>query len=234
MRSFRSKTNLDQGHGNNNGRGRNIPNVEDVKVNVKDKRIRLSNPEVNTVFGGGITGGSLTLLGGLPGVGKSTLLLQIATEIAGQGRVLYVSGEENEFQVSQRARRLGLENLRNVELLCTNDLDEVVDAVVNPRRREGMGGDDFDRVKMVILDSMQTMVTQEVGGVQGGVTQVRGVTSVMMRLAKGTDTPVIMVGHVTKAGNVAGPKTVEHMVDTVMILERGQGGVRVARVEKNR
>ena len=184
-----------------------------------------NNTEINTVLGGGLTLGSLTLIGGAPGVGKSTLLAMMASEMAGEGKVIYASGEESSLQVCNRFHRLSLPNLKNVQVLSTSDADSVVNFLV----------DNIADTKLLILDSVQTFHCSNGGPSSlGGVSQVKSVTEVMLRLSKSTEVPVIMVGHVTKTGGVAGPRTVEHMVDAVVMMDKGEGSVRVCRVIKNR
>ena len=217
------------------------------------------NPELNTVLGGGIMPGSLTLLGGDPGVGKSTLLLQMAASVAslstpkvgiGMGKapkqdsavgpVWYVSGEENSWQVASRAARLGIET-SNLMLLCDTDADYVADLIANPQSSSLQEPLDIKFPSLVVIDSIQTMLCEAGGSsAPGGVTQVRETVALFMRLAKSTGIPIIMIGHVTKSGDVAGPRTVEHMVDCVLYLEgdnssvSGNTNIRMLRASKNR
>lgn len=178
--------------------------------------------EVDRVLGGGIVKGSLVLVGGDPGIGKSTLLLQICKELASAGKnVLYVSGEESPHQLKLRAERVG----RNADmmLLCETQL-EIVEENVN-------------RVKpdFVVIDSIQTMYTGEIAAAPGSVSQVREATTLFMRMAKGLNIPFFLVGHVTKEGVVAGPRVLEHMVDTVLYLEGDRyASYRILRGVKNR
>lgn len=180
-------------------------------------------PELDRVLGGGIVKGSLTLVGGDPGIGKSTLLLQICRYQANSGKkVVYVSGEESLKQIKMRAQRLGGFK-ENVFLLCETDINAAAEAV-----REA-------KPDMVVVDSVQTMYSEEITSAAGSVSQVREVTSVLMQLAKVEGIAVFLVGHVTKEGVVAGPKTLEHMVDTVLYFEGDQTAIyRILRGVKNR
>lgn len=179
--------------------------------------------ELDRVLGGGIVIGSLVLVGGDPGIGKSTLLLQMCVCMAGQGKnVLYVSGEESLKQIKMRADRLGLGKEKLLALSETS-LDIVADTV----RRS--------RPDIVIIDSIQTMYREEVGSAPGSVSQVRETTSTLMRLAKDLGVTIFIVGHVTKEGVVAGPRVLEHMVDTVLYFEGdGVASYRFLRAVKNR
>jgi DNA repair protein RadA/Sms len=186
-------------------------------------RLALAWDELNRVLGGGVVPGSLVLVGGEPGVGKSTLLMHLAGQSAGEaGRVLYVSGEESAQQVGLRARRLGLAT-PDLLMLAETDLDAVV-AVI-----------ERESPLLVIVDSIQTVVDGAVDATPGSVSQVRGGASRLMRLAKESGVPIFLVGHVTKEGALAGPRVLEHMVDTVLYLEgeRGQE-FRILRATKNR
>jgi len=179
--------------------------------------------ELDRVLGGGIVTGSLVLVGGDPGIGKSTLLLQMCRHLAAKGKnVLYVSGEESAKQVKMRADRLG--NFENeLFLLSETDLDIVAEIV------------ESQRPDVVIIDSIQTMYREEVGSAPGSVSQVRETTGVLMRLAKDLAISVFVVGHVTKEGVVAGPRVLEHMVDTVLYFEGdGSASYRFLRSVKNR
>jgi DNA repair protein RadA/Sms len=186
-------------------------------------RLRLRWDELNRVLGGGIVPGSLVLLGGEPGVGKSTLLLHLAAQAAAGGeKVLYATGEESVQQVGLRARRLGALD-HGVLLLAETDLDAIVTAVQR------------DQPAITIVDSIQTVSAAGVDASPGSVTQVREATGRLLRLAKESSVPVFLVGHVTKEGAIAGPRVLEHMVDTVLYLEgERQQEFRILRAQKNR
>ena len=195
--------------------GRNASNAE--KINNKPQTlnsyqaketIRTSTGfnELDRVLGGGLVKGSLVLLGGEPGIGKSTLILQICDKIQGEGKVLYVSGEESAEQIKMRADRLGINN-DDILFLGETDIDIVNQAIIdiNP--------------KLVIIDSIQTMYSEEITAAAGSVSQVREITSQVMRVCKSRAITTIIIGHVTKEGNIAGPRVLEHMVDCVLYLE---------------
>ena len=176
-----------------------------------ENRISTKISEMDRVLGGGIVVGSLVLVGGDPGIGKSTLLLQMCRNLSDEGKkVLYVSGEESLRQIKMRAERLGTFS-RDISILCETDLDIISNSITD------MMPD------VVIIDSMQTMYREDVGSAPGSVSQVREATSILMRIAKGLHITVFIVGHVTKEGVVAGPRVLEHMVDTVLYFE-GDGG----------
>ncbi|HKW70757.1 MAG TPA: DNA repair protein RadA [Candidatus Dormibacteraeota bacterium] len=185
-------------------------------------RTRLAWGELNRVLGGGIVPGSLVLIGGEPGVGKSTLLMHAAAQVARAGKVLYVSGEESTHQVRMRAQRLdALEP--GILLLAENDLDAVCDAIHGEAPR------------LAIIDSIQTVTDAGFEGSAGSVTQVRESAARLMRLAKEIGVPVFLVGHVTKDGSIAGPRVLEHIVDTVLYLEGDRRQeLRILRATKNR
>ena len=178
--------------------------------------------ELDRVLGGGLVKGSLVLLGGEPGIGKSTLILQICDKVKGEGKVLYVSGEESAEQIKMRADRLGINN-DDILFLGETDIDVVNQAIIeiNP--------------KLVIIDSIQTMYSEEILAAAGSVSQVREITSQVMRVCKSRAITTIIIGHVTKEGNIAGPRVLEHMVDTVLYLEGERYfSYRVLRGVKNR
>jgi DNA repair protein RadA/Sms len=179
--------------------------------------------EIDRVLGGGIVAGSVLLLGGEPGVGKSTLLLQMAGALAGSGEsVIIASAEESADQVAMRAGRLGI---ADDEISLVSDDD--VDAIVALAERE--------RPALLIIDSIQTVGVTEIGAAPGGVAQVRESAARLVRMAKTTGVAVVLVGHVTKEGGLAGPKMLEHMVDVVLYLEGDPDrGFRVLRSDKNR
>jgi DNA repair protein RadA/Sms len=195
-----------------------------LKVTTADEsRIKTGINELDRVLGGGIVCGSLVLVGGDPGIGKSTILLQMCRNLVSAGEnVLYVSGEESLSQIKMRAERLGGFD-KDMLLLCDNDMDNVSASI----QKSGAG--------VVIIDSIQTMMVEELGSAPGTVTQVREVTARLMQLAKQNNVAIFIVGHVTKEGNVAGPRTLEHMVDSVLYFEGdGSNGFRILRGVKNR
>jgi len=185
-------------------------------------RTRLEWGELNRVLGGGIVPGSLVLIGGEPGVGKSTLLMHAAAQVARRGKVLYVSGEESGQQVRMRAERLDA-LAPAILLLPENDLDSICEAIT------------AHRPELAIIDSIQTVTDAGLEGSAGSVTQVRESAARLMRLAKEIGVPVFLVGHVTKDGSIAGPRVLEHIVDTVLYLEGDRRQeLRILRATKNR
>ena len=185
-------------------------------------RIETGFSELDRVLGGGLVKGSLILLGGEPGIGKSTLILQICDKLKAQGQVLYVSGEESAEQIKLRADRLGIKN-DNILFLGETDIDIVNEAIININP------------KLVIIDSIQTMYSEEISAAAGSVSQVREITSQVMRVCKSKAITTIIIGHVTKDGNIAGPRVLEHMVDTVLYLEGERYfSYRILRGVKNR
>lgn len=178
--------------------------------------------ELDRVLGGGIVRGGLMLLGGDPGIGKSTLLLQICQHIGSDHRILYVSGEESEGQLKLRADRLAVDS-NNLYVLCENNVEAVLAAMQE------------EKPELVIIDSIQTMNLPEVASASGSVTQVRECTAAIMRVAKRMDIPVFIVGHVNKDGAIAGPKVMEHIVDCVLYFEGDRhSSYRLLRCVKNR
>ena len=189
----------------------------------EDTRIASGIEELDRVLGGGIVVGSLVLVGGDPGIGKSTLLLQMCQKLVQQGKkVLYVSGEESEKQIKMRADRLGVFQ-SDLLVMSETDLDIVAETITR------------STPDVVIIDSIQALYREEIGSAPGSVGQVRETTSTLLRLAKGMSISIFIVGHVTKEGVVAGPRVLEHMVDTVLYFE-GDGGAsyRFLRGVKNR
>lgn len=186
-------------------------------------RISTGMAELDQVLGGGIVPGSLVLVGGDPGIGKSTLLLQVCRNLAGRlDNILYISGEESLQQIKLRAARIG-EFKNTLRLLCETNLTDI-EAVVLKQRPQ-----------VVIIDSIQTMYQEEISSAPGSVSQVREATGVLMRLAKEQDIAIFIVGHVTKEGTVAGPRVLEHMVDTVLYFEGDRhASYRILRGVKNR
>ena len=178
--------------------------------------------ELDRVLGGGLVKGSLVLLGGEPGIGKSTLILQICDKIKGDGKVLYVSGEESAEQIKLRADRLGINN-EDILFLGETNIELVNQAIIDTNP------------KLVIIDSIQTMYSEELTAAAGSVSQVREITSQVMRVCKSKAITTIIIGHVTKEGNIAGPRVLEHMVDTVLYLEGERYfSYRILRGVKNR
>ena len=188
----------------------------------EEERLCTGIKELDRVLGGGIVGGSLTLVGGDPGIGKSTLLLQVCRNLAQKTQVLYISGEESLKQIKLRAQRIGAFSDRLL-LLCETNLD-VIRQTIEKRRPD-----------VVIIDSIQTMFHEEVASAPGSVSQVREATGVFLQIAKGLGVSIFIVGHVTKDGSVAGPRVLEHMVDTVLYFEGDRhASYRILRGVKNR
>lgn len=178
--------------------------------------------ELDRVLGGGIVKGSLVLVGGDPGIGKSTLLLQLAGSVSPRQRVLYVSGEESVKQIKIRGERLGIDS-ENIFVLGETDIDVILD------QANSMAPD------MIIVDSIQTIYTPEISSAPGSVSQVREATARLLRMAKTMAVPTFIIGHVTKQGALAGPRVLEHMVDTVLYFEGERyHSYRVIRSVKNR
>ncbi len=186
------------------------------------KRIKTTISDVDAVLGGGFVPGSVTLIAGQPGIGKSTLLLQIATSVAVAQNVLYVSGEESAHQIGLRAQRLGVAKA-NVDLASSTSAHEIAATIA------GQGYD------LVIIDSIQTITVEGVASAAGTVSQITNSTHVLTQAAKIKNTAIVLVGHVTKEGSIAGPKVLEHVVDTVLQLEGDRyGGFKLLRSVKNR
>ena len=206
---------------------RQITEVQVAKLNdvqsSSEKRMDTHIEELNRVLGGGIVPGSLVLVGGDPGIGKSTLLLQTCKSLSDQKiAVLYISGEESLQQIKMRADRIGIFS-DEMTLLCETNLD-LIQGVIEERKPQ-----------VVVIDSIQTKFRENVNSPPGRVTQVREATSVLMRLAKEQGIAIFVVGHVTKEGTVAGPRVLEHMVDTVLYFEGDRyASYRILRAVKNR
>lgn len=207
----------------NGGLTRNVPvKLSDI-VSVKEHRDKIGIEELDRVLGGGIVKGSLVLVGGDPGIGKSTLLLQMSGKLSDNGKkVLYVSGEESLKQVKLRADRLG-EFKGPLSIISETDLDIIESAIEN------------SEPDVVVVDSIQTMYRGELDSAPGSVGQVRETTATLMRIAKSLEITIFIIGHVTKEGTVAGPKVLEHMVDTVLYFEGSDfASYRILRAVKNR
>jgi DNA repair protein RadA/Sms len=185
-------------------------------------RLATGSAELDRVLGGGLVPGSVTLIGGDPGIGKSTLMLQAAAALGALGPVLYATGEESLKQVALRARRLGLGNAA-ASLIAETGVEEIVGAASSLA------------AKVLIVDSIQTMHSERIESAPGAVSQLRECTADLVRFAKSSGTAVLLVGHVTKEGQIAGPRVLEHMVDTVLYFESDTGSrFRVLRSVKNR
>lgn len=196
--------------------------LKDISLS-EDERQTTQIGELDRVLGGGIVPGSLVLVGGDPGIGKSTLLLQVCRNLAEkQVSVLYISGEESLRQIKLRANRIG-QFTDKMQLLCETNL-EVIREVIERRKPD-----------VVVIDSIQTMFHEDVSSAPGSVSQVRESTNILMQIAKGMEVSIFIVGHVTKEGNVAGPRVLEHMVDTVLYFEGDRhASYRILRAVKNR
>lgn len=188
----------------------------------EEDRILTQDQEFNRVLGGGIVRGSLVLVGGEPGIGKSTLMLQLALQMPG-AKILYVSGEESEQQIKMRAERLQHSSRTNCYILTETDVQQIFRQVEEVRP------------DLLIVDSIQTLYSQRVESAPGSVSQVRECTAMLLRFAKESATPVFLIGHITKDGAIAGPKVLEHMVDTVLQFEGDRHHTyRILRSVKNR
>lgn len=196
--------------------------IKDVSLE-SDERVTTGISELDRVLGGGIVKGSLVLVGGDPGIGKSTLLLQMCAKLSDkQVSVLYVSGEESERQIAIRSERLGRQS-SDMLLYCETDIEKIEAAIEN------------GKPEVVIVDSIQTMYSSKADSAAGSISQVREVTSTLLRISKGLGVSIFIVGHVTKEGTVAGPRTLEHMVDTVLYFEgEDVASYRILRAVKNR
>ncbi len=190
---------------------------------IREDRMKTGITDVDMVLGGGVVAGSVNLIAGQPGIGKSTLLLQLASLIARAHNVLYVSGEESKHQVGMRAERLGVNGSVQLQLATSNTAEDVAATIAD-------GSYDF-----VVVDSIQTMTVQAVASAPGSVSQITNSAAVLVSAAKASNTAMFLVGHVTKEGSIAGPKVLEHIVDVVLQLEGdAYGGFKVLRATKNR
>lgn len=193
--------------------------ISDIQTN-SEERIMTNNKELDTVLGGGLVKGSVTLLGGEPGIGKSTLLLQIALNIA--QKVLYVSGEESQSQIKMRAERLSAKT-SNCLILTETNTQQIFKNIeeINP--------------EVLVIDSIQTLHTNTIEASPGSISQIRETAAELIKFAKETATPVLLIGHINKDGNIAGPKILEHMVDVVLQFEGDRNHTyRIVRSQKNR
>lgn len=193
--------------------------IEDIQLN-PEERIKTHNNELDTVLGGGLVKGSVTLLGGEPGIGKSTLLLQVALSIS--QKVLYVSGEESQSQIKMRAERIDA-STSNCFILTETNTQQIFKNIeeVQP--------------EFLIIDSIQTLHTESIDATPGSISQIRETTAELIKFAKETATPVLLIGHINKEGQIAGPKILEHMVDVVLQFEGDRNHTyRILRAQKNR
>ncbi|MDL2252958.1 DNA repair protein RadA [Ruminococcaceae bacterium OttesenSCG-928-I18] len=196
--------------------------LKEIDTNEEDSRILTRIDEMDRVLGGGIVLGSVVLLGGEPGAGKSTMLLQICGAISGEREVLYISGEESVRQIKLRAKRLKI-NEEGISVAAESNIEEII------------GHIEQAKPGFVVIDSIQTMYAPELSGTAGSVSQVRECTARLLELAKSTEIPIFIIGHVNKDGAIAGPKVLEHIVDTVLYFEGDKTlPYRILRAVKNR
>lgn len=220
MKEFKITASAETKRGINTERNRAV--VIDEISETSEIRYDTGISEFNRVLGGGLVKGSLVLIGGDPGIGKSTILLQACKFLAEKKKVLYVSGEESASQIKLRASRLDVTG-RNLFVLCETDAEYITEIIMK------------DKPDVVIIDSIQTMNITDVQSSTGSVTQVRECTNLFMRTAKSLSIPIFIVGHVNKDGNIAGPKVLEHIVDTVLYFEGDKNmSYRILRAVKNR
>ena len=205
------------------GRILDVQNLNEIISEKKQERIYSGIKDLDTVLGGGILPAGVLLIAGQPGIGKSTLLMQISSFIASSRPVLYVSGEESAEQVALRAQRLGASGSNKLKFASSTSADDISATI-----REG----NFD---LVIIDSIQTLAVEEISSAPGTVSQITNSSNLIIRAAKKSGTAVVLVGHITKEGSIAGPKTLEHLVDVVLNFEGDRyGGFKVVRAVKNR
>ena len=200
-----------------------VQNLNEIISEKKQERISSGIKDLDIVLGGGILPAGVLLIAGQPGIGKSTLLMQISSFIASSRPVLYVSGEESAEQVALRAQRLGASGSNKLKFASSTSADDISATI-----REG----NFD---LVIIDSIQTLAMEEISSAPGTVSQITNSSNLIIRAAKKSGTAVVLVGHITKEGSIAGPKTLEHLVDVVLNFEGDRyGGFKVVRAVKNR
>lgn len=191
-------------------------------INIEDSyRYKTGMKEVNQVLGGGLMKGSSVLIGGEPGIGKSTLLLQIADSIEEGNSVLYVSGEESANQIKLRAKRLKIKS-NGISIICDSHFESILETIKK------------EKPELIIIDSIQTLQSDEAGNIPGSVNQLKYCCSQLIKEAKELDSSLFFIAHVTKEGVIAGPKVVEHMVDTVLYFDHSASQIRILRSVKNR
>lgn len=204
------------------GKSISLQSVQEIASAKSVERLKVGIGDVDEVLGGGIVPGSVILVAGQPGIGKSTLLMQLSASVASRQRVLYISGEESVEQVAMRARRLGADE-DSLALASSTNANDIATTLAN---------ESFD---LVIVDSIQTLSCNEISSAAGSVSQITNSTQLITTAAKKSSTALIIVGHVTKEGSIAGPKVLEHMVDVVLQLEGDRyGGFKILRAIKNR
>lgn len=205
-----------------NGQVIKTTKVDKIALNTANDRIKLNEPHISSVLGGGIVKGSVILLAGEPGIGKSTLLLGFSELVDPKCKILYVSAEESLSQIYIRSKRMNIKNT-NLNIASNNSCDDIVSTIKN------------EQYDLVIIDSIQTIQLSEISSASGSVSQITNSTNVIIEAAKKTDTAVILVGHVTKEGNIAGPKLLEHLVDVVLQFEGDKfGNFKILKALKNR
>jgi DNA repair protein RadA/Sms len=215
----KSTTSTKQLWGKSNGQKSEAIKIQEI-VEGEEQRFTLTDNELNRVLGGGLVSGSITLIGGEPGIGKSTLLLQLALQI--KRKVLYVSGEESETQLKMRAERIGIIN-DECYVICETSLGNLLSYLKN------------DTPEILIIDSVQTLSSDLIDSPPGSISQIKECTAELLRFAKESNVPVFLIGHINKDGNIAGPKVLEHMVDTVLQFEGDRHyNYRILRTLKNR
>lgn len=221
--TLQEEVSVSAGPGRSSSSGRSLKAEPVGKQVAKDvPRMKTGISEVDDVLGGGIVSGSVNLIAGQPGIGKSTLLLQLADAVAKNYKVLYVSGEESGHQVGLRAERLGVSKSK-LELATSNSADDIAATIAG------------NNYQFVVVDSIQTVGTSNITSATGSVSQITGSAHLLISAAKQSGTAVVLVGHVTKEGMIAGPKVLEHVVDVVLQLEGDRyGGFKVLRATKNR
>lgn len=197
--------------------------IKDINTKENDERLKTGLTDVDNVLGGGIVKGSVILVAGQPGIGKSTLLLQVSHYVSSHDKVLYVSGEESSSQIKIRAVRLGADSSDHLEFASSTSSNDIAASIKHGK---------YD---LVIVDSIQTLSMEEISSAPGTVSQITNSANLIIRAAKKYNTAVILVGHVTKEGSIAGPKILEHLVDVVIQFEADKyGGFKIVRATKNR
>lgn len=205
------------------GRALQVQSIKTISMTEGNERMSTGTADLDVVLGGGVLPGAVVLLAGQPGIGKSTLLLQVTAHVAETSPVLYVSGEESASQVKLRAERLGAQRNEQLDFAASTSANDIAATIRTAK------------YKLVIVDSIQTLALDDITSAPGTVSQITNSSNVLIRAAKESGTAVILVGHVTKEGSIAGPKVLEHLVDVVLQFEGDRyGGFKVVRAVKNR